>query len=62
MIKMGHKVGQGLDLRSKGIINPLHMHTKDKCDRFGLGYKPTWEDRRQETMRKRDAPMAKLEN
>jgi len=58
MLKEGYKYGQGLGKNGQGPVHPLKLI--ENKGRYGLRYKPTWEDKEKMIEEKKERNIAKL--
>jgi len=58
MLKKGYKCGQGLGKNGQGPVRPLKLI--ENQGRYGLGYKPTWEDKKKMIGEKKERNITKL--
>jgi len=59
MLKEGYEYEKGLGKDKQGLIFPLEV-TK-KRNRYGLGYKPTREDKKRLVEERRDSGLARMQ-
>jgi len=58
MLKEGYKYGQGLGKNGQGLVHQLKLI--ENKERYGLGYKPTREDKKKMIEEKKERNIAKL--
>jgi len=58
MLKEGYECGQGLGTNGQGSVHPLKLI--ENKGRYGLGYKPTWENQKKMIEEKKERNIAKL--
>jgi len=59
MLKEGYEYGKGLGKDKQGLIFPLEV--TEKRNRYGLGYKPTREDKRRLMEERRERDLARMQ-